>query len=192
MERPDEVLALRQVDPGLATDRRVDLGDERRRDLDGSDPAEVDGGEEPGRVAKRAPTDGNEHVAALDAEGGELAGSGLDDGQALGGLTLGDHDRGDVAATGAKVGGQPFADRAPGAGLADQDRALGAHRRQLVDERLGGDPLAEHDPTDRRRGAQEGGAASRLLAHATRELRLDRVDDALHLADPRMMDVAAA
>ena len=57
MERPDEVLALGQVHPGLAADRRIDLGDERRRDLDEPDAAQVDRGQEPGRVAERAAAD---------------------------------------------------------------------------------------------------------------------------------------
>ena len=38
VERADEVLALGQVDAGLAADRRVDLGDEGRRDVDDGTP----------------------------------------------------------------------------------------------------------------------------------------------------------
>ena len=73
VERPDEVLALGQVDAGLAADRRVDLGDERRRDLDERDAAQVRRGEEPGRVAERAAADRDERLAALDPERGQLA-----------------------------------------------------------------------------------------------------------------------
>ena len=112
VERPDEVLALGQVDPGLAADRRVDLGDERRRHLDEPDAAQVDRGEEPGRVAERAATDRDEDLAAIDPERGQLAGGGLDDGQPLGGLALGQQDRGDVPA--ARRGGRrPAARRRP-------------------------------------------------------------------------------
>jgi hypothetical protein len=38
VERPDEVLALGQVDPCLAADRRVDLGDQSGRDVDDRTP----------------------------------------------------------------------------------------------------------------------------------------------------------
>ena len=65
---PDEVLALGQVDAGLAADRRVDLGDERRRDVDDRHAAQVRRGEEPGRVAERAAADRDERLAALDAQ----------------------------------------------------------------------------------------------------------------------------
>ena len=69
VERADEVLALGQVDAGLATDRRVELGNERRRDLDEGHAPQVGGGEEPGRrrrarrhrrrsTARRAPREG--------------------------------------------------------------------------------------------------------------------------------------
>ena len=42
MERTDHVLAERVVDPGLAADRRVDLSEQRRRDLDERHSALVD------------------------------------------------------------------------------------------------------------------------------------------------------
>ena len=64
VERADEVLALGQVDAGLAADRRVELRDERRRDLDEGHAAEVGRGEEPGRVAERPAADGDERLAA--------------------------------------------------------------------------------------------------------------------------------
>ena len=55
VERAEQVLALGQVDAGLAADGRVHLGDERRRDLDPRHAAQVRGREEarPGRRARR-------------------------------------------------------------------------------------------------------------------------------------------
>ena len=98
VERPDQVLALGQVHAGLAADRRVDLGDERRRHLDEPDAAQVDRGEEPGRVAERAATDRDEHLVTIDPERRELAGGRLDHGQPLGRLALGQQDGRDVPA----------------------------------------------------------------------------------------------
>ena len=57
VERPDEVLALRQVHRGLATDRGIDLGDKRGRDVDDRDAAQVRGREEAGGVAERPAAD---------------------------------------------------------------------------------------------------------------------------------------
>ena len=54
---PDEVLALGQVDRGLAADRRIDLGDERRRHVDERDAAQVRRRQEAGGVAERTATD---------------------------------------------------------------------------------------------------------------------------------------
>ena len=89
MERADEVLALGQVHPGLAADRRVDLGDERGRKLDERDAAQVGRGQESGRIAERTAPDGDQWLGAFDAESGQLTGSGFDDAEALGVLTLG-------------------------------------------------------------------------------------------------------
>ena len=53
-ERADEVLALGQVDPGLAADGRVDLAQQRGGHVhDGHAPV-VDGGGEPGHVGDHA------------------------------------------------------------------------------------------------------------------------------------------
>ena len=74
VECADEVLALRQVHAGLAADRRVDLGDEGRRDVDERDAAQVRGGDEPGGIAERAATDGDDRLATLHPQPGEVAG----------------------------------------------------------------------------------------------------------------------
>ena len=73
VERADQVLALGQVDAGLAADRRVDLGDEGRRDVDDRDPAQVRRREEPGRVAQRAAADRHDRLVAFDAQPRQLA-----------------------------------------------------------------------------------------------------------------------
>ena len=79
---------------GLAPDRRVDLRDERRRHLDEPDAAEVDRGEEPGRIAERTTTDGDERLGALDAERRKLPCRRLDDIETLRRLALRQQDRG--------------------------------------------------------------------------------------------------
>ena len=48
-----------------------------------------------------------------------------------------------------------------------------------------GDPVAQHEPADRRDRPQQGGPVRRV---GRTRLRLDRVDDALHLAHARMVD----
>jgi hypothetical protein len=65
MEGPDEVLALREVDRGLAADRGVDLREQRGGDLDERHAAEVRRGEEPGRVTERTPADRDERLGPL-------------------------------------------------------------------------------------------------------------------------------
>ena len=83
VERPDEVLALGQVDRRLAPDRGVDLGDERRRDMDQRHAAQVDGRDEPGGIAERTAADGDEGLPPLDAKPGQPARDRLDDRQRL-------------------------------------------------------------------------------------------------------------
>ena len=65
---PTRFLPSGRSTAGLAADRRVDLGDERRRDVDDGHAAQVDRGEEAGRVAERAATDRDERLAPLDPE----------------------------------------------------------------------------------------------------------------------------
>ena len=190
VERADEVLALGQVDAGLAADRRVDLGDERRRDLDERDAAQVRRGEEAGRVAERAAADRDERLAALDAQAGELAGRRLDDREALGGLALrAAGPCSTVAAARAQAGGEPLADRRPRAGLGDEDRAPAPAARPA--------PRRARRPRSRRRGrsgrsASSPGAAWSPVAAPARAARpagrvLDRVDDAVDLGDARLV-----
>ena len=80
MEDADQVLALRRVDAGLAADRAVDLGEQRRRDLHEAHAAAQDARGEAREVADHAAAEGDDNVAALEtdlekalAEGGQLA-----------------------------------------------------------------------------------------------------------------------
>ena len=68
VERPDEVLALREVDRRLAADRGVDLAEEGRRHRDPVDAAEVGRRDEAREVRGRATADGDERRAALEPE----------------------------------------------------------------------------------------------------------------------------
>ncbi len=81
VERAQQVLPRRHVDPGLAADRRVDHGEQRGRNLDIGDAAQVGGGDEPGDVAH--------HAAAQRDHGAippELASGGADGSHQLGQL----------------------------------------------------------------------------------------------------------
>ena len=68
MERAHEVLALGEVDGGLASDRRVDLADQRRRDGDPGDPAQVRRRREPGDVGRAAAAEGDDGAAAVELQ----------------------------------------------------------------------------------------------------------------------------
>ena len=72
VEGADEVLALGQVQAGLAADRGVDLGEQRRRQLDEWHAAQPGRGQEAGRVAQRAAATGDDRLAAFHAARGEL------------------------------------------------------------------------------------------------------------------------
>ena len=189
VEGTDEVLAFGEVDAGLAADRRIDLGHEGRRDLDEPDAAEVDRGKEPGRIAERPATNRDERLGSLDAEGRKLAGRAFDHVEPFGSLAFGKEEMDDLATTFAQAAGQSLANRGPGAGLADEDRAPGTEQVELAIEGGRRDPVAEHDPPDRRGDAQEGGARGRTdLA----EPRHHRIDDAVDLGDTALGDVGGS
>ena len=68
VERADEVLALRQVDRGLAADRRVDLGDEARRNRHPGDAAEIGRCGEAGRVGRAAAAERDDRAGAVEPQ----------------------------------------------------------------------------------------------------------------------------
>ena len=65
VERADEVLRRRQVDAGLAADRRVHLTHERRRHGDPREAAQVRGGREAGDVGGTAAAERDERSPAV-------------------------------------------------------------------------------------------------------------------------------
>src|SRR5207247_3791024 len=74
--------------------------------LDEPDPAQVDRGEEAGRVAESATADGDDDLASIDPESREFAGGRLDDPEALGRLALRKEDRGDLRSEERRVGNE--------------------------------------------------------------------------------------
>ena len=91
MEGADQVLALLGVDPGLAADRRIDLGEERGRHLHDADAAPQDARGEAGQVADHAAAKGDDAVAALDAELEQALAKRSEHGKALACLSGLDH-----------------------------------------------------------------------------------------------------
>ena len=65
-ERPDQVLALGDVDRRLASDRRVDHAQQRGRDQHDADPAQPGGRHEAGQVGHGAAADADHAVGAAD------------------------------------------------------------------------------------------------------------------------------
>ena len=100
MERANEVLALRQVDCGLAADRAVDLRDERRRYMDQGNAAEPGRGKEACGVTERAAAEGDQRLAPLHSEMEQFPGGILDDRQPLGVLAGRQQDVGGFPARG--------------------------------------------------------------------------------------------
>ena len=68
VERANEILPLRKIDPHLPADRSVHLPDERRRHRDPVDPAHVGGGDEADDVRRRATAERDERRAAVELE----------------------------------------------------------------------------------------------------------------------------
>ena len=68
MKGADQVLALRQVDAGLAADRGIHLREQARRHLHEAHAAAQNRGGKAGEVAHHAAAEGNHDVAALHAE----------------------------------------------------------------------------------------------------------------------------
>ena len=165
MERSDQVLALRQVDRGLAADRRIDLRDERRRDVDERDTAQVRRGEEPGGIAERAAADRDDRLVPFDAASGELAGRGLDHGQPLRGLALRQQHRLESpGASNASARSRPKAVQAPGSETRIARRASSRPRTSF--DGVAAIAVADHDPSDRCRRPDHRRAGSPPIRRA--------------------------
>ena len=132
VEGADQVLALRQVHGCLAADRRVDLGDEGRRDVDDRDAAQVRGREEPGGVTQGTSADGHDGLIATHAQAGEFACGLLHDGKLLGVLALRQHDglHGQTARCQPVREAAPTASQAPGSDTMTARRASTARGRR--------------------------------------------------------------
>ena len=65
MEGPDQILAARRVDRGLAPDRGIDLGQKGRRHLHEVDAAHVERCRQPRQIADDAAAQGDDHVLAV-------------------------------------------------------------------------------------------------------------------------------
>ena len=133
-ERAGQVLALGQVHPGLAPDRRVDLAQERGGHVHICGAAVIGGSREPGDVGDDPATHGDDHVAAGETRLGEGTAERLDRAHRLRGLAVADQ---------VDLGGQPRIELGEPGGLRDgalgHDRgllgvaqALGDHAGQLM------------------------------------------------------------
>ena len=71
VERPDQVLALGDVDGRLAADRGVDHAEQRGRHQHDADAAQPGGGDEPGQVGDGPAADADDHVGAADPVRGQ-------------------------------------------------------------------------------------------------------------------------
>ena len=91
VKRADQILAVRRVDPGLAADRGVDLGQQRGRDLHDVEPAPGDRRGEAGEVADHATTERHDEIAALDSGSQDGIAHGLEHAPALGRFARGKH-----------------------------------------------------------------------------------------------------
>ncbi len=130
---PTQVLALGQVDAGLAADRRVDLRDERGRDLDPWDTAEVGCCQEARRIAQRAAADRDQRLVSFDVTTGEVSCGSLDDRQVLRLLARRAASPSRPGQPAARSVSPRFAECRPGAGLAHDH---GAARAQLAERRV--------------------------------------------------------
>ena len=157
VERADQVLALGQVHAGLAADRRVHLGDERRRARRSTArPAGTSRrGTRPGPRARRRPRRPAARVARPAGAAASRAAV-LDRPPAVfaaspaGSMTT---STGHPSARSAV--GEPLADRRPRPGLGDEHRAPRLQPAQRRPDRLGRDPVADDQLADRRRRAQQ-------------------------------------
>ena len=191
MEGADEVLALRQVEADLAADGRVDLGEQRRRQLDERDAAQPGRGQEPSRIAERAAAAGDDRIAALHVTRGQLTNARLVGAQRLGRLAARQQERLDLdRARVRRPLRQTLAMVPPRLGFGGHRRAARADGGQCVGQRSGGMPGADVESPDGRRGRQEsralrcwrgqrvGDAARDLLDPSTAFDRLSRLVEA--------------
>ena len=118
VEGTDHVLAQRMIDRGLAADCRIDLGEQRGRDLHERDAALVAGGDETREVADHPAAERDDGRPALDAVRDEFAHEALEIGETLGTLAILDGELQVVA---------PAEVARHGLGVERSDHAVGDH-----------------------------------------------------------------
>ena len=171
---PTQVLALGQVDAGLAADRGVDLGDERRRDVDRSARrAGTSAARNPAGVAERAAADRHERLAPFDAQACQLARPPpRSPASRLASSPCGSSTSRPASRRRRAPAASAVPDRGPRAGLRDEDRAPRPEPPQRVADGRRGDPLAD---ARARRSASSAREQRRAAARGHRATqRLDR------------------
>ena len=140
VERADQVLALGQVDRGLAADGGVDLREQRGRRLHDGDAAVVHRRREAGGVADHAAAEGDDGVVAEQPPRREARAQGVDGGERLGVLAVADEEEvgGDVGAL--QRGDERRRVEVGDAGLADdRDAPAAAEQAPGLAEHAGAD-----------------------------------------------------
>jgi hypothetical protein len=98
MEGAEQVLALRRIDPGLAADGGIDLGQQRGRHLDEIDAAAQDRSGKAGEIADHPAPERDDKIVALDLGRDQRFGDPFETGIGLGALAfLHDDPRGSDA-----------------------------------------------------------------------------------------------
>ncbi len=156
-----QVLALRQIHAGLAPDRRIDLGEERRGHLDPGHPTQVGSGQEPRRVAQRATADRDQRIPPLHVQPGQLPCGIADHRERLGRLATRQRDDVHLPACRSERVAHPGAERCPRPGLGHDHGSSSVQGAQGVDHGDGSDAGAEGDLADRGGGAQQRRAGRR-------------------------------
>ena len=180
---PTRFLPAGQVDAGLAADRRIDLGDERRRDLDDRHAAEP--ASRPGTRPRRRARRRRSRRAARRARPGapqRARGRVLDDRHALRRLALGQHDpldRPAVVRERRRDRASPAAAHAPGSETRIARRARSPRSASPTTAAAIPSPMTRSPPSDRPRSSTVGsGRRPALATRARRRVRRSRPSSA--------------
>jgi hypothetical protein len=129
MEGADEVLAVGGVDARLAADRRIDLGEQRRRHLHEAHPAPDDRRREAREVAHDPPAQRHHEIAALDPRAQDRVADFGQAGIALRGLAWGHGDHRRAQALGLERTGQRLPVKPAHGSIGHDGGRAGAERR---------------------------------------------------------------
>ena len=141
----DQILALRDIDPGLATHRAVHLGQKGGGNLDKRDAPHVDGGQKTGDISGHPASQGDERVLTVQTELGELACQIGNRGQVLACLASGKGDelRGNTCR--GQGGHEPAAQKLPDIGIRHNHIPLGYGALLDIRADLRQDAVFDHD-----------------------------------------------